>query len=74
MDEQTHLLMSRLISRMGCTLIAIVHRLTGLDEHYDWVIGKDIFYIEKKIFLFKEMSNGQIVREGPPSLFSQRII
>ncbi|CAK5057635.1 unnamed protein product [Meloidogyne enterolobii] len=57
MDEQTHLLMSRLISSMGCTLIAIVHRLTGLDEHYDWVI---------------EMSNGQIAREGPPSLFSRK--
>uniref|UniRef100_A0A1I8B9I2 ABC-type xenobiotic transporter n=1 Tax=Meloidogyne hapla TaxID=6305 RepID=A0A1I8B9I2_MELHA len=42
MDEHTHLLMSRLISRMGCTVIAIVHRLTGLDEHYDWVIGMDI--------------------------------
>ena len=39
MDEHTHLLMSRLISCMGCTVIAIVHRLTGLDEHYDWVIG-----------------------------------
>lgn len=54
MDERTHLLMNRLIMRMGSTVIAIIHRLIGLADEYDWII---------------EMSNGQIARQGPPALF-----
>jgi ABC-type bacteriocin/lantibiotic exporter with double-glycine peptidase domain len=39
MDEQTHLMVYQLIAKMGCTVLAIIHRLNGLEE-YDWVIGK----------------------------------
>ncbi|KAL3115762.1 hypothetical protein niasHT_007767 [Heterodera trifolii] len=53
MDENNHKLISQLIARMGCTVLAILHRTSGLTE-FDWII---------------EMSNGQIARQGHPSEF-----
>uniref|UniRef100_A0A183BLC8 ABC transmembrane type-1 domain-containing protein n=1 Tax=Globodera pallida TaxID=36090 RepID=A0A183BLC8_GLOPA len=53
MDENNHRLISQLIAKMGCTVLAILHRTSGLAE-FDWII---------------EMSNGRISRQGPPSMF-----
>jgi ABC-type bacteriocin/lantibiotic exporter with double-glycine peptidase domain len=55
MDENTHITMNSLIRSVlpTATVISIVHRVTGLNE-YDWII---------------EMSNGTIVKQGPPQLF-----
>lgn len=55
MDEATHMTMNNLVRSVlpTATVISIVHRLTGLHE-YDWII---------------EMSNGNIVKQGPPQLF-----
>uniref|UniRef100_A0A1I8BB22 ABC transporter domain-containing protein n=1 Tax=Meloidogyne hapla TaxID=6305 RepID=A0A1I8BB22_MELHA len=74
MDEHTHLLMSRLISRMGCTVIAIVHRLTGLDEHYDWVIENTTSIVPTNDFLTNNISNQQKIQSKNYTQIYQQLL